>query len=364
MRKCVLLLVMILLLTVPCTATEIQDTQAERPQTDELLDALPDTAKELLPDFNPNSAKETQNTINTIWKKAVDKVFPTIKTSLKTGATILLILLLCQTVLTFSKGTSRNAVILCGVVAIITCAINSLEGVVASGSSAIQELGTFAKILMPVLGGALTASCAPASSAAISAVAIFAINLMVSLIEKVLIPAVYVYLSFAVADVALVDVNTSRFQKLIGSGIKNVLKIVLFSFSALLSFTGILSGKADAMTLKATKMAISSVVPVVGGMISDASETVLVGAGMLLHSVGLMGMLAILAIVIVPFLHLGIQYLILQVVTALGALFGCKEHTALTEAISAATGYLFAATCTCGLMCFVACICFMKVSVI
>ena len=62
--------------------------------------------------------------------------------------------------------------------------------------------------------------------------------------------------------------------------------------------------------MKVAKAAISGVVPVVGGIISDASETVLAGAGMLKNTIGVFGTLAILAACAYPFLQLGVQYLL------------------------------------------------------
>ncbi len=364
MKFSIFLLLLPLLLVTPCMAVELQQEQANLLQTNELTDALPDAARELLPDIDPEDTKNVKGHLTELLKKATAKVFPSIKSALQTGAMVLMILLICQTILSFSNGMSHTAVILCGVAAILLTIAGPFGGIVADGVNTIHDLGTFAKVLMPVMGGALAASGAPATSTAVCAVALFAINAMITFVEKLLIPAVYLYISLGAAQAALMDANTGKIQKLIGSAIKNILRTVLFLFSALLSITGILSGKADAMTLKATKMAVSSVVPVVGGMISDATETVLVGAGLLLNSVGLFGMLAILAILILPFLHLGSQYLILQGVTALSGILSCKEHSTLIDTVSAAAGYLFAATCTCGIMCFVACICFMKVSVI
>lgn len=63
------------------------------------------------------------------------------------------------------------------------------------------------------------------------------------------------------------------------------------------------------MTVKAAKFTMSSLVPVVGGILSDAAETVLAGAGILKNAVGVFGMLAVLAMCVVPFLQLGIHYL-------------------------------------------------------
>lgn len=80
--------------------------------------------------------------------------------------------------------------------------------------------------------------------------------------------------------------------------VKNVvswsLKTILTVFTTYMTVTGVVSGTTDAAALKATKVTISSVVPVVGGILSDASEAVLVSAGLMKNAAGIYGILAVL----------------------------------------------------------------------
>ena len=73
-----------------------------------------------------------------------------------------------------------------------------------------------------------------------------------------------------------------------------------------------IAGSADAVAIKAAKFAVSGMVPVVGGILSDAAETVLAGAAAVRSTAGVLGLLAILAITAAPFLKLGFQYLLLK----------------------------------------------------
>ena len=70
-----------------------------------------------------------------------------------------------------------------------------------------------------------------------------------------------------------------------------------------------MSGSVDRVALKTAKFAVSGAVPVVGGVISDATETVLSGAALLRGSVGVFGMLCVTAICLLPFLRVGASYL-------------------------------------------------------
>ena len=128
-----------------------------------------------------------------------------------------------------------------------------------------------------------------------------------------------------------------------------------------MSVTGVISGAADAAAVKATKAAVSGMIPVVGSIISDASETLLASASLLKGSAGVFGMIAVLAICLLPFLRVGIQYLLLKVTAAVSGTVAHKSHVRLLKNCSTAMGYLLAMCGTSGLLLLISSVCFMKV---
>jgi len=213
------------------------------------------------------------------------------------------------------------------------------------------------------MAGAAASTGAVSASAALFAGSTLILELFISLIHKLLLPAVNAYLALSAAAAAVDSPGLDRLRNLISTIIKNILRFLLLGFSAYLSLTGILKGSADALAVKTAKMTISTMVPVVGGMVSDASETILVSAGYLLTATGTLGMLAVMSILIVPFLNIGIRYVALLLTSAVCSLFAGKRQQILLEASATATGFLLAMTCTCALMTFISCVCYMKVSV-
>ena len=138
------------------------------------------------------------------------------------------------------------------------------------------------------------------------------------------------------------------------------LKTILYIFTGYLSITGVIAGTADAAAVKAAKITISGVVPVVGGILADASEAVIVGAGVMKNAVGVYGLLAVAAILITPFLQIGAQYLLLKLTAALCGVFGVKEASDLIEDFSAAMGVLLGMTGTVSFLMLISTICFMR----
>ena len=101
-------------------------------------------------------------------------------------------------------------------------------------------------------------------------------------------------------------------------------------------------------------------VPVIGGMLSDASEAILVSAGIVKGAVGLYGLLAVLAIWIQPFLQIGAQYLLLKLTAAICGVFGTKQASDLIQDFSTAMGFLLAMTGTMCLLLLISTVCFVK----
>jgi len=104
------------------------------------------------------------------------------------------------------------------------------------------------------------------------------------------------------------------------------------------------------VAVRVTKTVISGVVPVVGGIISEASETLLVGAGVLKNTVGILGMLAILAVCAYPFLQLGIQYLLYKAAAFSAEIVGTKELCKLINGLGGAFGLMLGMTGACALL--------------
>ena len=129
-----------------------------------------------------------------------------------------------------------------------------------------------------MLTAALSAQGGVTTSAALYAGTALFDAVLSGLIKTVLIPLVYVFLALAAANSAMGEELLKNCRDTVKGFMTWLLKTVLYIFTGFISITGVVSGPTDAAALKAAKLTISSVVPVVGGILSDASEAVLVSA--------------------------------------------------------------------------------------
>ena len=138
------------------------------------------------------------------------------------------------------------------------------------------------------------------------------------------------------------------------------LKTILTVFTSYIGLTGVVSGTTDAAALKTAKAALSTVVPVVGGILSGASETMLLSVGIFKNAAGIYGILAVMAVFLKPFLRILAQYWMLKLTQMVCSIFGTGRVSELVGDFSTAMGFLLAMTGSACLLILIGTVCFMK----
>ena len=163
-----------------------------------------------------------------------------------------------------------------------------------------------------------------AASAKYAATALFFDGLL-SVEIKILLPMLYAYAALMIGGHTLENDTLLSVASLIKRIFKFFLIAVATVFTFYLSVTGILTGTADETAAKAAKTAVSTTLPVVGSIVSDAASTVLSGAAMLRNGIGILGLLGVLAVCAVPYLTLGVHYLLYKLAAGIACTFTDKR---------------------------------------
>ena len=212
------------------------------------------------------------------------------------------------------------------------------------GREALEQMETFSKILLPTITAAAAAAGSPSGAVARQLATMLFSDILITLINRLLLPLVYTYIAACVAYAAVGNEGLKRIAGTLKWVVTSVLTVVLLVFVGYLTVSGVIAGSTDAVTVKAAKFTMSSLVPVVGGILSDAAETVLAGAGILKNAVGVFGMLAVLCMCVAPFLQLGIHYLTYKVTSALSATVSSGRVAGLIDQIGGAFGLVLGMT--------------------
>ena len=316
---------------------------------------VPASAQQWMPDKTDTFAEG----LIEILQDAIGLLRPDLKEASGTCLGVIAAVLIISILQSFS-GSVKKTGELAGAVAISWLLLSSTRSLIHLGSQTVAELSEYGKLLLPVMTAALAAQGGITSSAALyTGTAIFDAVLM-SLIKILMIPMIYLYLAMAAANSAVGENTLKKLRDFLKWLMTWTLKIILYVFTGYMGITGVISGSTDAATLKATKLTISGMVPVVGGILSDASESILVSAGVVKNAAGIYGILAILALCLEPFLKIGIHYLVLKATAAIAGIFAPKTISELIADFSAAMGLLLAITGSVCLLLLISTVCFLK----
>ena len=347
MRTVLLLILLLGPIAIPASALEIQ------------APSVPDTAEELMPEDVSSFGDALKELIN----NALIKIHPDLEDASKVSLSVTASVMLISIVRSLS-GKGAFAADLAAALLTAAPVFTSTNAMIGLAIQTIEEMSEYGKLLLPVMTAALAAQGGATTSAALYTGSAAFNMILCSIICNLFIPLVYVYICFSFAGAALGEDILKKLKDFVKWIVSWCLKTILTIFTAYMSITGVVSGSTDAAALKAAKLTISSVVPVVGGILSDASEAILVSARLLKNAAGIYGILAILAVYLGPFLRIGIHYILLKLTAGICCLFGTKRTTGLVEDFSIAMGLLLAMTGAVCLLLLISTVCFINIYVI
>ena len=330
-------------LSIPASASEIQAPE------------VPESAMDIMPENTDSFG----NALVELLRKGILLIQPELDGALRTCSGILICALLYSILPILSEKLTEPMAVAWSV-ALGTVMLQRTGTMIGHAADALRQICDYGKLLCPVLTTALAAQGGITASAALYTGTIAFITLLSILVSRLLIPLVYIFLLFSVAGSAIGE----GFFRNLADGIKHLLtwllKTLLIVFTTYMSVTGVVSGTTDAAALKTAKVTLSSVVPVVGGILSDASESVLVSMGILKNAAGIYGILAVLALFMGPFVKVGVQYLLLKGSAALCSLFGDKRISSLVGDFSTAMGLLVAMVAAGCVLILISTVCYLK----
>lgn len=354
--------ILVYVLTGTAFCTDFQEEASSLFGTEQVEEALPDEARMYLGDIRIETDLDFSDGLSQILSGALSSSQNALKNAAAVSIQIAAIVLLAAMFRSFGDTGTVNVVELAAVLAIGMCCMGRISGFFTSTAETVDSMSAFSGFLFSALAAATAATGAVGTSTALYGVTVGLCSLLSRVLQMVFLPAISCYMALVLADHAVGDGSLS----MVGDTVKQIitlgLKFAVIVFTAYLSLTGVVSGSADSAAVKAAKLTITTAVPVVGSMIADASETLLVSAGLIRSSVGIFGLLGVLAVSIGPFIETGLGYLSLKCTAAAAAAAGEKRLSGLISAMAGAIGLITALVGVSTLMIMISCVCFMRSS--
>ncbi len=231
-----------------------------------------------------------------------------------------------------------------GALWITAVSAGDVSALMGLGRETIGEVSAFSKVLLPSLAAVTAASGSVTAASVRQVAAVFFSDLLLSVIDGLLLPLVYLYIGVSAAGAVLDTSVMDSIGRLLKKLVSWCLAGLLTAFTTYLTVSGAVAGSVDQQTLRAARAAVSGAVPVVGGILAEAAESVLAGAGLLRGMIGAFGTLAVLGLCLTPFLRLLAQYLLYQCAGLLAETAGPKRLAQLIARLGDAFGLVLAMT--------------------
>ena len=353
MKKLVWIVLVLACCTLFAGAAETEEQQIQGDEGNTLLDAVPSEQQDYLDGIRPETADELAGSFARLLENMSADTRGALQSALHSLVRVAVVIILTAAARGFSAAAGSEADALIDLAGAFGCAavlLQDFSGVLSLCRNTLEQISVFSGVLQPVLATVVAAGGSAATATTLQVATMIVFDLVIRLVNVLLVPAACAYLGIVAVDAA----TGNGMLRGIADGIKGLtagaLKLILTLFTAYLTIAGGVSGSVDRIALKTAKFAVSGAVPVVGGVISDATETVLSGAGLLKNSIGILGMLCVTAICLVPFMRAGASYLCYKAGAAVLSPLCSGSLRQLLEGVGTGFGLLLGMLSTCCLI--------------
>jgi len=305
--------------------------QAEMSGADRLLDSIEDDVRQRLADngidsINPDVIAEFN--LITFMSNTWDMIKTQFTAPFALFLTITGIMLLCA-MLGALKSGEENA--MGGAYSIITglavCAVTlaPVVKVIGDAADSIRQAGDFMLSFIPVYVSVVTAAGRPTTAAAYSAVLFTATQGMMSIVSGTLVPLLGVFAAISAAGSAGGKIKLDSAAGMIKKVVLWSLGLLLTLFIGILSIQTMVTNSADTVVVKTAKFMVSSFIPVVGGPVSEALNTVIGCLAMLKTTVAGIGIIVCLFTLLPTIISLVLYMTALHAASAAGDILGIER---------------------------------------
>ncbi|MCL2030550.1 MAG: stage III sporulation protein AE [Oscillospiraceae bacterium] len=343
----VCLLLMILFLPRPSvSAQNLVDWKA-------VSDGIPESAEELLEGISPEELTPEQaarRMIGAFSRQAGGAV----RDTMGQLALLLSVILICGVCGTLGEAARAQGETLniAAAVAVTTICAGGLGSLIGRAGAAIADMNLLAKTLMPAMAALQAAMGWPGGAVARHSATMLFSALLSGAVSGVMFPLTYVYILLLAVNTAMPRPTLERLAVFLKKSVTFVLTAGLALFVAYFTVSGTVAGSADAFAVKSAKAGIGAAVPVVGAIIAEASEALLLGGGILKNALGLYGILAVAGICLEPVLGLLARWVLFKLGAALSAPLADERVSRLLDGLSDAFGMVMGMTAACAFLLF------------
>ncbi len=303
---------------------EIIDSQTEALGINNFLNSAKNYTEKNFPNLNINELFKSSLTgnIGNIFKVSnIGNIFLNEIQNVITLMTSVLVIIIIHSIFkaiieSLGNSSSSKVAYFVQYLVIVTLIINTFISVLNITRESINNIVEFMSLLIPLLITLMLTTGTLVTTSITEPILLFMVNFMGNFISNFLIPLLLVAITISIISNISDKIQINRLSNFLKSSIVWILGIILTFFSCTLTLEGTLSSSVDGLTGKTAKAAVSSFIPVVGKILGDTVDSVIGCGNVLKNSVGIIGVIIILGIVLIPIIKILILWLSFKMTSA------------------------------------------------
>ncbi len=164
--------------------------------------------------------------------------------------------------------------------------------------------------------------------------------LLINGLNGIIFPVFFACVTLSVVGNLTDTVNLTGLRKFLLSFCNWLLGLGFGVFCTFIGGHGLVASGIDNASVKATKFALSSYVPILGGYLSEGFDVVLAGSLLIKNTVGITGIFVVISIVLLPLVRLIVFSLAVKLTSGVVQVVGDDKVSGMLDGVGSAVSML------------------------
>lgn len=229
--------------------------------------------------------------------------------------------------------------------------------------AAMQSLMIAVSSMMPIMAGLYVMGGSAGAGAASSASLSLFLSTLSMICTKVILPLLQISFALCITSAMPQSVNLSSVTNLVKNTSTTVMAFIFTLLGFVLFLQTAVGASGDTFVARSVRFASGVFVPVIGGMLGDAVRTVIGSVSVIKGTVGVVGVVIVLSVVIPPLVVVLLHKLLLLGCSIIAKVLGCERESALLCDLGSILSVLLALVIGAGVVAIIAFAVFIKTGV-
>ncbi len=351
LRNCFVLILLVFLLPLNCVLVKAESSEGEAAvgesvtdlieeldlsNLEEYIASLKNFSNENLLDRLLRYMKGEGFSFDGFFKGLFSTLFENVKSLIPAFSCIIAIALLCGILSSiksnFIGNSTADLLFLLSFLSTLIPVLSIVYECFTRSQNSVLEMHKQMEIIFPLLLTLMVASGGNVSVAIYRPAVAFLSATIVRIIAKIVFPIALIVIAFSIAGNLSEEIRIKKFGGFFKSMNKWIIGVSVSVYGMFFTVQGLTASSYDGIARRATKYALGTGVPIVGGFLSGGFDLAMAGSILIKNSLGLLGIFMMIAVLFEPLVLLISANLLLRLTAAITEPIGDKRiSTFLSE---------------------------------